>query len=73
MTTDRPITLPIEGMSCDHCVERVTGALEGVDGVAEANVDLDAAEATVILSENVSRARLAEAVGEVGYQVPTSA
>lgn len=69
MTTDM-ITLPVENMSCDHCAERVTGALEGVDGVAEAEVDLGSGQATVIANENVSRERLGAAVEEAGYRVP---
>lgn len=67
---DQHVTLPIEGMSCQHCVKRVTEALEGVDGVTAADVDLDAAQATVTLADGVTRDRLAEAVASVGYEVP---
>lgn len=70
MTTDQTKTLSVDGMSCEHCAERVADALEGVDGVAEATVDLDSAEATVSLDGNVSHDRLAEAVDEAGYEVP---
>jgi len=70
MTIEHRITLPIEGMSCQHCVNRVTEALEGVEGVTEADVDLDAAQATVTLADGVTRDRLAEAVASVGYEVP---
>ena len=31
------VELPIEGMTCDHCVRTVTGALESVPGVRSAN------------------------------------
>lgn len=72
MTTDRSRTLPIEGMSCEHCAERVTDALEGVEGVARATVDLDAEEATVTASDHVSRSQLAEAADEAGYEVPNN-
>lgn len=33
-------TLKIEGMMCNHCVMHVTKALEGVSGVAKADVNL---------------------------------
>lgn len=73
MTTDQRRTLSVHGMSCEHCAESVVEALEGVDGVSQATVDLDAAEATVSLDGNVSRDRLAEAVDEAGYEVPAGA
>lgn len=66
------ITLPVEDMSCDHCTQRVKDALEDVDGVAEANVDLDAEEATLAVNKAVSRDRLAEAVHGAGYRVPNN-
>lgn len=37
----------IEGMSCMHCVARVKAAIEGVEGVKTADVDLQKAEAVV--------------------------
>ena len=37
--------LNVEGMMCQHCVAHVKGALEGVDGVTEAVVDLEAGTA----------------------------
>lgn len=70
MTTDQTVSLPIEGMNCEHCAETVTEALEGVDGVTGVNVDLDAGEATLTAADPVSRQRLAEAVETAGYEVP---
>lgn len=70
MTTDQTRTLSVDGMSCEHCAESVVEALEGVDGVSQATVDLDAAEATVSLDGNVSLDRLAKAVDKAGYEVP---
>ncbi len=71
--TDRTITLSIEGMSCQHCVQRVKQALEDVAGVARAEVDLDAGRATVTATDAVTRDRLAAAVADAGYAVPSEA
>lgn len=73
MRTDRTITLPIEGMSCEHCASSVAEALESVEGVAAANVDLEAAEAELTLNAGISDERLAIAVEEAGYEVPAEA
>lgn len=43
-------TLNVEGMMCQHCVAHVKKALEGVEGVEEAVVDLDAGTATAKLA-----------------------
>ncbi len=40
-------TLEISGMTCDHCVEVVRAALQGVTGVSNVRVTLDPAEAQV--------------------------
>ena len=33
-------TLKVEGMSCEHCVKAVTGAISGVSGVTDVAVSL---------------------------------
>ncbi len=40
-------TLLILGLGCRHCVERITRALERVDGAYDASLDYDAQRATV--------------------------
>ena len=42
-----PIKLSITGMSCAHCVNAVTKALQGVAGVEKAEVSLEPAQALV--------------------------
>ena len=61
--------LTVEGMMCQHCVAHVKKALEGVEGVTEAVVDLDAGTAVAMLSADVSDATLAAAVVDAGYEV----
>ncbi|HRT82311.1 MAG TPA: cation transporter, partial [Oscillospiraceae bacterium] len=39
--------IKVEGMSCGHCVKAVEGALNELDGVLSAKVDLEAANVTV--------------------------
>ena len=62
-------TLNVEGMMCQHCVAHVKKALEGVEGVEEAVVDLDAGTATAKLARDVPEETLAAAVVEAGYEV----
>lgn len=62
-------TIGVEGMMCQHCVAHVKKALEGVEGVVVAEVDLDGKRATVSLSKDVADDVLAAAVVEAGYEV----
>lgn len=65
------VELPIEGMTCGHCVQSVTQALSAVPGVARAQVSLDQRKATLELGTPApSRAELIEAVQKAGYRVP---
>ncbi len=61
--------LTVEGMMCAHCVAHVKKALEGVNGVKSAEVDLKKKRAVVTLSEEVDNNILTAAVEEAGYTV----
>lgn len=60
--------LTVEGMSCSHCSANVQKALEQVEGVKSASVDLESKKATVELSENVDNDVLIKAVAQAGYE-----
>ena len=61
-------TLTVEGMMCMHCVSHVKEALEKVEGVAGAEVDLDKKTAVVTLSGDVPTDALIAAVEAAGYK-----
>lgn len=62
-------TLNVEGMMCMHCVSHVQKALEEVDGVSSASVDLDKGTAECSLEKDISDGVLKEAVEKAGYTV----
>jgi copper ion binding protein len=61
--------LTIDGMSCEHCVQHVKKALEGIAGVKSAKVNLKKNSADVNHDEKVTRAMMEQAVEEAGYKV----
>lgn len=64
--------LPIEGMTCGHCQRDVKRAIEAVDGVESAVVDLDRADAEVVADPRVaSLEAVRRAVEEAGYASPS--
>ena len=67
--TGETIELHVDGMTCDHCVQTVRKAIEGVPGVRSAAVDLKAGAATVrVVPGWVDRGKLEEAVARSGYR-----
>ncbi len=67
---DSEITLPIEGMTCASCVNRVERHLRRTEGVAEANVNLATERARVRFDPSiVDEAELTRAVEAAGYSV----
>ncbi|QEY23233.1 heavy-metal-associated domain-containing protein [Neisseria animalis] len=62
------ITLNIGGMTCGGCVKSVTRILEGVEGVAKAEVSLEQNNAVVEYDEaQTNPAALIEAVEDGGF------
>lgn len=59
--------LNVEGMSCNHCTATVKKALEGLDGVKEADVSLEEKNARVELDKDVADEALVKAVEDAGY------
>lgn len=61
-------TIAISGMQCQNCVNSVTKALNGVDGVA-AKVNLNNGMAEVSCDREVDEADLKRAVEAAGFKV----
>lgn len=62
--------LKLAGMTCDHCVATVKAALEAVPGVIAADVKLADQRAVVVMTVDVKKRSLIEAVEKAGYEVP---
>jgi copper chaperone len=62
-------TIKVEGMSCGHCVMRVKKAIEAVEGVRKAEVDLPNKQAVVEYEEGKSNLeKVKAAIREAGYE-----
>jgi len=65
------ITLKIEGMSCQHCVMRVTKAIDAVQGVSKAEVVIG--QAVVSFDEKkTSKEEISAAIEKAGYKIAGS-
>lgn len=63
------VTFAVEGMTCGSCSEKVTKALEGVDGVTAAAVDYQKGTAIVAFdSEKTDQDKLLAAITDLGFK-----
>ncbi len=63
------VTIPVGGMSCASCVQKVERALQGVEGVTSAMVNFATEKATVEYDPTrVGVGQLKEAIREAGYE-----
>ncbi|WP_300279778.1 heavy-metal-associated domain-containing protein [Peptacetobacter sp.] len=58
----------IEGMGCQHCINRITEALSALDGVEVLEVSLENKSATVNANDSVTDEALMNAVNEEGFE-----
>ncbi|WP_313236358.1 copper chaperone CopZ [Sporosarcina ureae] len=63
-------TLNVKGMTCNHCVQAVEGALTELSGVERALVDLKANSVAVEFDESVvTVGQMTDAIEDQGYDV----
>ena len=65
--------MKVEGMTCGHCAQAVTGALQKVEGVERAQVDLNAGRARIEYDDvQTNETDLIRAVQKEGYSASTA-
>ncbi len=63
--------IKVMGMSCDHCVQTITKAVEGINGIARVQVDLEKKQVTVGFEENQTDLKTISAkIVEAGFEIP---
>jgi copper ion binding protein len=65
--------IQVEGMTCGHCVETVTQAVNSLNGVTQVSVDLDKKQVSVDFDESRTDAdAVSSKITEVGFEVVPS-
>ena len=66
------LTIPVEGMACDKCASRVQRTLTAIEGVGDANVDLDQKRVVLHFDRGrVSPDKLVSAIDAQGFKAGT--
>ncbi len=64
----KTVTIPIEGMMCNHCTASVTSALTALSGVSEVRVSLEAKNAQVTFDETKCQEKgICDVIEELGF------
>ena len=64
--------IKVQGMTCDHCVNAVTGELNKISGVTGVNIALNTDAPTpvnIVADNDISDADIKSAVEEAGYTI----
>ena len=69
----RQETIKVEGMTCQHCVQTITDALNNITGLNAVNVDLVKKEVRVKFNENETKLKkISDKIIEVGFELPSN-
>ena len=66
-------TIKVEGMTCQHCVQIITDALNNITGLNTVDVDLVKKEVSVKFNENETKLqKISDKIIEVGFELPNN-
>ena len=66
----KKITLEVNGMTCDHCVETIKGALNKIIGLNLIEINLDKSQVKVEFNENQTNIKiLSGEIVALGFEV----
>jgi len=65
--------IKVEGMTCQHCVQIITDALNNITGLNTVNVDLVKKEVSVKFNESETKLqKIFDKIIEVGFELPNN-
>ena len=66
-------TIKVEGMTCQHCVEIITDALNNINDLNTVDVDLVKKEVSVKFNESDTELqKIFDKIIEVGFELPSN-
>lgn len=69
MFNNKKTVVTIEGMSCNHCKNKVEVALQTIESVNKVKVDLKSKQAIISSKTEVDKDNIKNIVEELGYKV----
>lgn len=69
MFNNKKTVVTIEGMSCNHCKNKVEVALQTIENVNKVKVDLKSKQAIISSKTEIDKDNIKNIVEELGYKV----
>jgi copper chaperone CopZ len=64
----KKIYVKIDGMSCNHCANKVINALTNIAGISKVKIDLNKKQATIISTKIIEEKILKEVIENLDYK-----
>ncbi len=64
----KSVTISVDGMSCDHCANKVKNALESINGISKVKVNLNKKEVVIYYKENINIEKIETTINDLGYK-----
>ena len=58
----------VKGMTCNHCKETATEAIQSCDGVEKISINLETGN-TLIYGQSINETQIMESINSVGFSV----
>ncbi len=62
------LSLVVKGMTCNHCKETATEAIQSCDGVEKLTIDLETGN-TLIYGQSINEKQIIQSINSVGFSV----
>lgn len=62
------VTINVNGMSCDHCANKVKNVLESINGISKVKVNLNKKEVVIYYKENINLEKIETTINDLGYK-----
>lgn len=61
--------IKVDGMSCNHCANKIKESLESILGVKEVSVNIDLKEVVILSDKELDMDSIKEKIESLGYKV----
>lgn len=62
------VTISVDGMSCDHCANKVKNTLESINGISKVKVNLNKKEVVIYYKEDINLGEIETTINDLGYK-----
>lgn len=62
------VTISVDGMSCEHCANKVKNVLESLNEISKVRVNLNKKEVVIYYKDNIDFQKIETTINNLGYK-----